>query len=48
MLGQLQYLPEFFYYYAGLADKLEGRSIPSDKPNYFVYTRREPVGVGAA
>ena len=48
MLGQLQYLPEFFYYYAGLADKLEGRSIPSDKPNYFVYTRREPVGVVAA
>lgn len=48
MLGQLQYLPEFYYYYAGLADKLEGRSIPSDKPNYFVYTRREPVGVVAA
>ena len=48
MLGQLHYLPEFYYYYAGLADKLEGRSIPSDKPNYFVYTRREPVGVVAA
>lgn len=48
MLGQLQYLPEFYYYYAGLADKIEGRSIPSDKPNYFVYTRREPVGVVAA
>lgn len=48
MLGQLQYLPEFYYYYAGLADKLEGRCIPSDKPNFFVYTRREPVGVVAA
>ncbi|MGE0214333.1 aldehyde dehydrogenase [Mycolicibacterium sp.] len=48
MLGQLQYLPQFYYYYAGLADKLEGRAIPSDKPNYFVYTRREPVGVVAA
>lgn len=48
MIGQLNYLPEWYYYYAGLADKLEGRAIPSDKPNFFVYTRREPVGVVAA
>ena len=48
MIGQLQYLPQWYYYYSGLADKIEGRSIPSDKPNYFVYTRREPVGVVAA
>lgn len=48
MIGQLRYLPQWYYYYAGLADKLEGRAIPSDKPNYFVYTRREPVGVVAA
>ncbi|MFE5707662.1 aldehyde dehydrogenase [Rhodococcus koreensis] len=48
MIGQLQYLPQWYYYYAGLADKLEGRAIPSDKPNYLVYTRREPVGVVAA
>jgi acyl-CoA reductase-like NAD-dependent aldehyde dehydrogenase len=48
MIGQLNYLPQWFYYYAGLADKIEGRTIPSDKPNYFVYTRREPVGVVAA
>ncbi|WP_123026586.1 aldehyde dehydrogenase [Mycolicibacterium stellerae] len=48
MIGQLNYLPQWYYYYAGLADKLEGRTIPSDKPNFFVYTRREPVGVVAA
>jgi acyl-CoA reductase-like NAD-dependent aldehyde dehydrogenase len=48
MIGQARYLPEWYYYFAGLADKLEGRAIPSDKPNFLVYTRREPVGVVAA
>jgi acyl-CoA reductase-like NAD-dependent aldehyde dehydrogenase len=48
MIGQTRYLPEWYRYFAGLADKLEGRSIPSDKANFFVYTRREPVGVVAA
>lgn len=48
MAGQTGYIPEWLYYFAGLADKLEGRTIPTDKPNYFVYTRREPVGVVAA
>lgn len=48
MIFQLRYLPEWFNYYAGLADKLEGRTIPTDKSNFFVYTRREPVGVVAA
>jgi acyl-CoA reductase-like NAD-dependent aldehyde dehydrogenase len=48
MIFQLRYLPEWFNYYAGLADKLEGRTIPTDKSNFFVYTRRLPVGVVAA
>ena len=48
MGGQLKSLPEWYYYFAGAADKLEGETIPSDKPNFFVYTRREPVGVVAA
>jgi aldehyde dehydrogenase (NAD+) len=48
MIFQLRYLPEWFNYFAGLADKLEGRTIPTDKSNFFVYTRREPVGVVAA
>jgi len=48
MRGQLATIPEWFYYYAGLADKLEGSTIPVDKPNFLVYTRREPAGVVAA
>ncbi|MEE2689928.1 MAG: aldehyde dehydrogenase family protein [Pseudomonadota bacterium] len=31
-------------YYAGWADKIEGRTIPTAGP-HFTYTRREPVGV---
>ena len=41
-------LAEWYYYFAGLADKVQGAVIPSDKPNYLVYTRNEPVGVVAA
>ena len=48
MRGQLATIPEWFYYFAGLADKLEGTTIPTDKPNFLVYTRREPAGVVAA
>jgi acyl-CoA reductase-like NAD-dependent aldehyde dehydrogenase len=48
MIGQTRYLPQWYRYFAGLADKLEGRAIPSDKPNFLVYTRREPVGVVGA
>jgi aldehyde dehydrogenase (NAD+) len=35
---------ECLRYYAGLADKIEGATIPV-RGNYFTYTRREPVGV---
>lgn len=48
MSAQTAYLPQWFYYFAGLADKIEGATIPSAKPNYFVYTRPEPVGVVGA
>jgi len=48
MIGQLSGLGGWYHYYAGLADKLEGRQIPAPNPNYLVYTRREPVGVVAA
>ncbi|MDH4567043.1 aldehyde dehydrogenase [Pseudomonas sp. BN414] len=48
MLGQLRYLPEWFYYFGGLADKIEGGVLPSDKPQIFSYTKREPLGVVVA
>jgi (Z)-2-((N-methylformamido)methylene)-5-hydroxybutyrolactone dehydrogenase len=48
MAGQMAGLPEWYYYFAGLADKVQGSVIPSDKPNFLVYTRNEPVGVVAA
>ncbi|MDH4555828.1 aldehyde dehydrogenase [Pseudomonas sp. BN417] len=48
MLGQLRYLPEWFYYFGGLADKIEGGVLPSDKPEIFSYTKREPLGVVVA
>ncbi len=48
MIGQMNGLGSWYHYYAGLADKLEGRQIPAPNPDYLVYTRREPVGVVAA
>lgn len=48
MGSQLRYLPQWLYFYAGLADKIEGSALPIDKPKTFTYTRREPVGVVAA
>jgi acyl-CoA reductase-like NAD-dependent aldehyde dehydrogenase len=48
MIGQMNGLGTWYHYYAGLADKLEGRQIPAPNPDYLVYTRREPVGVVAA
>jgi len=48
MRGQLRYIPQWFYYFAGLADKVEGRVIPIDKPGVFNFTREEPLGVIAA
>ena len=48
MLGQARALGGWYLYYAGIADKLEGRQIPTPNPDYLVYTRREPLGVVAA
>lgn len=47
MLGQVRYIPQWFYYYGGLADKIEGSVIPVDKPRMFTYTQHEPLGVVA-
>jgi aldehyde dehydrogenase (NAD+) len=48
MGGQVRYLPQWYYYYGGLADKIEGSVIPIDKADTFNFTRHEPVGVVAA
>ena len=45
---QANYIAEFYYYYAGLTDKVEGSTLPIDKPEMQVFTTREPVGVVAA
>ncbi|MGH7051724.1 MAG: aldehyde dehydrogenase family protein, partial [Acetobacteraceae bacterium] len=47
MLGQVRYIPQWFYYYGGLADKIEGSVIPVDKPKMFTFTQHEPLGVVA-
>lgn len=46
--AQLRYIPEWFRYFGGLADKIEGAVLPIDKPGMFAFTRREPLGVVAA
>ncbi|WFP66042.1 MULTISPECIES: aldehyde dehydrogenase [unclassified Mesorhizobium] len=48
MLGQWRYLPEYFYYFAGMADKLAGSVLASDRQNFHLFTRQEPVGVVGA
>jgi acyl-CoA reductase-like NAD-dependent aldehyde dehydrogenase len=48
MSAQTAYMAQWYYYYAGLADKIEGHVIPSDKPDMLNYTRYEPLGVVAA
>ena len=48
MQSQLQSLPDTWYYYAGLADKIEGAVLPIDKPDILAMTYREPVGVVVA
>jgi len=45
---QTAYIPQWYYYFGGLADKIEGSVIPSDKPEIFNYTRQEPLGVVVA
>ncbi|RZO35682.1 MAG: aldehyde dehydrogenase [Rhodobacteraceae bacterium] len=45
---QAKYIAEFFHFYAGCADKISGETLPIDKPDLFVFTNREPLGVVAA
>ncbi len=45
---QTKYVADYYRYYAGLADKLEGATLPIDKSDMHVYTTCEPIGVVAA
>jgi aldehyde dehydrogenase (NAD+) len=46
--AQIAYVAEYYRYYGGIADKVEGAHLPIDKPDMEVWLRREPVGVVAA
>ncbi|MGI9393337.1 MAG: aldehyde dehydrogenase [Boseongicola sp.] len=46
--SQSAYVADYYRYYAGLADKIEGAVLPIDKPDMHVFTTRVPIGVVAA
>ena len=46
--GGLKGIAATWYYFAGLADKIQGHSIPIEKPDTLAFTTREPIGVVAA
>ncbi|WP_199053728.1 aldehyde dehydrogenase [Aquitalea sp. ASV15] len=46
--SQIGYVAEYYRYYAGLADKIQGACLPVDKPDMEAFLRREPIGVVAA
>jgi aldehyde dehydrogenase (NAD+) len=48
MSAQTAYMAQWYHYYGGLADKIEGAVVPTDKPDTFNYTRYEPIGVVVA
>jgi (Z)-2-((N-methylformamido)methylene)-5-hydroxybutyrolactone dehydrogenase len=48
MSAHTSYMPQWYHYYGGLADKVEGAVLPADKPDIFNYTRYEPIGVVVA
>ncbi|OCW56340.1 aldehyde dehydrogenase [Hoeflea olei] len=48
VMGQVRYVAKYFYYYGGLADKIQGAVVPNDKPKVFNYVKYEPMGVVAS
>jgi aldehyde dehydrogenase (NAD+)/betaine-aldehyde dehydrogenase len=46
--AQIGYVADYYRYFGGLADKIEGAHLPIDKPDMEVFLRREPIGVVAA
>lgn len=47
-VSQTAYVADYYRYYGGLADKIEGAVLPIDKPRMHVFTRPVPIGVVAA
>ncbi len=47
-INQVRYVGDYYRYFAGLADKIEGAVLPIDKPGMHVFTQRVPIGVVAA
>jgi (Z)-2-((N-methylformamido)methylene)-5-hydroxybutyrolactone dehydrogenase len=45
MAGQIRSLHGWYDYYAGLADKIDGRVVDTGRADYFGFVTREPVGV---
>ncbi|MFJ3779020.1 aldehyde dehydrogenase [Streptomyces sp. NPDC090075] len=48
MKGQVKALPEFYEYYAGLADKIDGRVVDTGKREFFGFVAKEAAGVVGA
>lgn len=46
--GQVKNVAQWFYYYAGMADKIHGSVVPINKTGVFNYVRHEPLGVVVA
>lgn len=46
--GQMRTMAQWYYYYGGLADKIEGQVIPADEANFLTFANYEPVGVVVA
>jgi len=48
MASQVRYVPQWYNYFGGLAYKIEGAVLPTDKAEVFNFTRSEPLGVVVA
>lgn len=48
MRAQAEALPKWYRYYAGLADKIDGKTLPVEDDRMFNFTLREPYGVVGA
>lgn len=45
MRAQMRALPDTYHYFAGMADKLQGNTIPINRADTLNYNTREPLGV---